>query len=153
MKLFRIIKCSKLEFYQYKLNLGHIICFPSLTSTSFEPIKFKPIKLSQKLNNNNIENTLNVKIIFNYNYKEGNIFPGIIIGNKKGNTKLSIYDEKEVILFPFTFAKINNIYSSNEDGADFKIIEMEIIGRNSYIEYKLRDNVYNRILFSKFESN
>ena len=156
MKLFRIIRCSKLDFYQYKLNLGHIICFPSLTSTSFEPIKFKPTKLAQKLNkNNNIENMLNVKMIFNYNYKKGNISPGIIIGNNKGHyfKNLSIYDEKEVILFPFTFAKINNIYSSNEDDSDFKIIEMEIIGRNSYIEYKLKDNVYNRFLMSKFEQH
>ena len=32
--LYRIIQCSKTDFYLYKLNLGHIICFPSLTSTS-----------------------------------------------------------------------------------------------------------------------
>ncbi len=155
MKLYRIIKCSKLDFYQYKLNLGHIICFPSLTSTSFEPIKFKPTNLAQKLNNNINQNMLNVKMIFNYKYKKGNISPGIIIGNNRGHDfkYFSIYNEKEVILFPFTFAKINSIYSSNEDGLDFKVIEMEIIGRNSYIEYKLKDNVNNRILFNEFESN
>ena len=53
MKLYRIIQCSKLDFYQYKLNLGHIICFPSLTSTSSVEIKFKPTELAQKTNKNN----------------------------------------------------------------------------------------------------
>ena len=52
MKLYRVIKCSKLDFYQYKLNCGHIICLTSLTSTSSSPIQFKPTKLSQKTNKN-----------------------------------------------------------------------------------------------------
>ena len=34
MTLYRYIKCSKLDFYLYKINKGHIICFPSITSTS-----------------------------------------------------------------------------------------------------------------------
>ena len=157
MTLYRIIKCSKIDFYQYKLNLGHIICFPSLTSTSYEPIKFKPTNLAQKINanNNTKEDILNVKMIFNYNYKEGNISPGIIIGNNKGHDSkpLSEFDEKEVILFPFTFAKINKIYSSKEEEINFQVIEMEIIARNSYIEYTLKRDVDNRVLFSTFESN
>ena len=157
MTLYRIIKCSKLDFYQYKLNLGHIICFPSMTSTSYEPIEFEPTNLAQKINSNNKinEDMLNVKMIFNYNYKEGNISPGIIIGNNKGHDlkPLSEFDEKEVILFPFTFAKINKIYSSEEGEINFQVIEMEIIARNSYIEYILKRDVANRVLFSKFESN
>ena len=157
MTLYRIIKCSKLDFYQYKLNLGHIICFPSMTSTSYEPIEFEPTNLAQKINSNNKinEDMLNVKMIFNYNYKKGNISPGIIIGNNKGHDlkPLSEFDEKEVILFPFTFAKINKIYSSEEGEINFQVIEMEIIARNSYIEYILKRDVANRVLFSKFESN
>ena len=50
IELYRIIQCSNLDFYQYKLNLGHIVCFPSFTSTSSIPIKFKPTKLGQKIN-------------------------------------------------------------------------------------------------------
>ena len=125
-KLYRIIKCSKLDFYQYKINLGHIICFPSFTSTSYEQIEFQPTDLSDKINNND---------------------------NNKGHDSLPLsnYNEKEVLLFPFTFAKINNIYSDEENGISFEVIEMEIIGRESYIEYKLRDNVENRILFSEYE--
>ena len=157
MTLYKIIKCSKLDFYEYKLNLGHIICFPSLTSTCYEPIKLKSKNLAQKVNiNSNFnEDILNVKMIFNYNYKEGNISPGIIIGNNKGHDSkpLSEFDEKEVILFPFTFAKINKIYSSEEEEINFQVIEMEIIARNSYIEYILKRDVNNRVLFSTFESN
>jgi hypothetical protein len=154
MKLYRIIKCSNLDFYQYKLNLGHIICFPSLTSTSYDPIKFKPTNLAQKVNDNINKDMLNVKMIFNYSHKKGNISPGIIIGNNKGHDSkpLSKFNEKEVILFPFTFAKINEIYSSEEEGENFQVIEMEIIARDTYIEYKLKDDVNNRVLFSKYES-
>jgi hypothetical protein len=152
-KLYRIIKCSKLDFYQYKINLGHIICFPSFTSTSYEQIEFKPTNLSDKINNNDNKNLLNVKLILDYSYKNGYISPGIIIDNNKGHDSLPLsnFNEKEVLLFPFTFAKINNIYSDEENGISFEVIEMEIIGRESYIEYKLRDNVENRILFSEYE--
>lgn len=34
MTLYRYINFSKLDFYLYKINKGHIICFPSKTSTS-----------------------------------------------------------------------------------------------------------------------
>ena len=74
MKLYRIIQCSKLDFYQYKLNLGHIICFPSLTSTSSQEIKFKPSKLSQKTNNNKKEEMIVIKMISKYIHKSGNIY-------------------------------------------------------------------------------
>ena len=153
-KLYRIIKCSKIDFYQYKINLGHIICFPSFTSTSYEEIEFKPTDLSDTINNNDDnKNMLNVKLVLDYSYKNGYISPGIIIDNNKGHDSLPLskYNEKEVLLFPFTFAKINNIYSDEENGINFEVIEMEIIGRESYIEYKLRDDVENRILFSEYE--
>ena len=96
---------------------------------------------------------LNVKIIFNYNYKKGYISPGIIIGKNKGHDSipLSKYDEKEVILFPFTFAKIKEIFSSEENGVNFEVIKMDIIPRDTYIEYKLKDDYKNRILFSELE--
>jgi hypothetical protein len=84
VKLYRIIQCSKLDFYQYKLNLGHIICFPSLTSTSLIPKKFVPTNLSQKTNKNKKEEMIAIKMIFNYIYKSGSISPGIIVEDKKG---------------------------------------------------------------------
>ena len=76
MKLYRVIKCSKLDFYQYKLNCGHIICLTSLTSTSSSPIQFKPTKLSQ-ITNKNEEEMIRIKMIFNYVHEKGNISPGI----------------------------------------------------------------------------
>ena len=98
--LYRIIQCSKTDFYLYKLNLGHIICFPSLTSTSSKPIKFQPTKLALKANNIN-NNLIKIKMIFTYKHEKGNISPGIIIEDKKGhdNKPLTKYNENEVILF------------------------------------------------------
>jgi len=154
MKLYRIIQCSKLDFYQYKINLGHIICFPSLTSTSSIPIKFRPTELSQNTNNNKKEDMVTIKMKFKYIHKSGNISPGIIIEDKKAKDGdyLSInHKEKEVILFPFTFAKIYDIKSENENGIKIFVIKFEIINRKSYIEYILRDDFENRILFSKLE--
>ena len=154
MKLYRIIKCTYLDFYQYKLNLGHIICFPSLTSTSSHPIKFKPTKLSQKICNNAIDEMIPVKMIFKYIHKKDNKSPGIIVEDKKTNDGkyLSTHPkEKEVILFPFTFAKIEHIKTEKEGGVLVNVIYFEIINRNSYIEYTLKNNFENRILFSKLE--
>jgi hypothetical protein len=54
-------------------------------------------------------------------------------------------------LFPFTFAKIYDIKSENENGVKINVIKLEITNRKSYIEYTLRDDFENRILFSKLE--
>jgi hypothetical protein len=154
MKLYRIIKCTNLDFYQYKLNLGHIICFPSLTSTSSVPIKFKPTKLSQKICNNKKDEMIPVKMIFKYIHNSNNKSPGIIIEDKKtkAGSYLSIHPkEKEIILFPFTFAKIEHIKTEKENGVEVNVIYFEIINRNSYIEYTLKNDFENRILFYKLE--
>ena len=42
MILHRTFTCSETEFYLYKLNLNHVICFLSLTSTSSKDINFTP---------------------------------------------------------------------------------------------------------------
>ena len=155
-KLYRIIECSKLDFYLYKLSLGHIICFPSMTSTSSKEIKFKPSNLSKSINiNNDADEKVKIKMIFNYKYKKGNISPGIIIENNKGKDGryLSKFykTEKEVILFPFTFARIKDIKSKKEKGNRIQVIKLEIINRTSYIEYLLKTDDKKRILFSKFD--
>ena len=155
-KLYRIIECSKLDFYLYKLNVGHIICFPSITSTSSKEIKFKPSKLGKSINiNNDADEKVKIKMIFNYKYKKGNISPGIIIENNKGKDGryLSKYykTEKEVILFPFTFARIKEIKSKKEKENRIQVIKLEIINRTSYIEYLLKTDDKKRILFSKLD--
>ena len=154
MKLYRIIKCTKLDFYQYKLNLGHIICFPSLTSTSSVPIKFRPTKLGQKICKNEKDELIPVKMIFKYIHSNENKSPGIVIEDKKTKSGdyLSIHPkEKEVILFPFTLAKIEHIKSEKEGGAKVNVIYFEIINRKSYIEYTLKNDFEHRLLFCKLE--
>ena len=153
-KLYRIIQCSRLDFYLYKLNLGHIICFPSLTSTSSKKINFKPTKLSKSTNNSLIDDNIKIKMIFKYKYKKGNISPGIIVEDKKDKfgKYLSCYPkEHEVILFPFTFARIYEIKSEKEKGNKIQVIKLEIINRTSYIEYILKNDSDKRIMFSKLD--
>ena len=145
MILSRTIDLSKIDFYLYKMNLGHIICFPSLTSTSSKEIYFTPTGTAAKYNNTDKNEVLEIKLIIKYKYKPGNISPGIILEDKIGHSgeKLSCFpSEKEVLLLPFTFFKIINV---NEKG---KIVELEIINRTSYIEYTLKNDVKNRTLFS-----
>jgi hypothetical protein len=60
MTLYRKLTLSEIEFYSYKINLGHIICFPSLTSTSSKEISFDPTGLSQSLCGNNSEKRINI---------------------------------------------------------------------------------------------
>ena len=91
---------------------------------------------------------------FKYQPKKGNISPGIIIEDKKakdGNFLSRHPKEKEVILFPFTFAKIYEIKSKIEEGNKIQVIKFEIINRDSYLEYTLRDNFEKRLLISKLE--
>ena len=155
MTLYKIFKCSKLDFYEYKYNLGHLICLTSLTSTSPEKIKYDPKKYPQKIIENNNEKFI-VKMIFTYSHKKGNISPGIIIGDKKiknGNKLLFNLKEKEVLLFPFTVAKICGISTETENKTKIQIIKLEIINRQSYYEYTLKNDFENRILFDKLEAN
>ena len=116
MTLYRKLNCTETEFYFYKLNLNHIICFPALTSTSSKDINFNPTKLAEEINKKG-DDSLIVKLIIKYNHESDNISPGIIIEDKIGydNEYISAFpNEKEVILFPFTFAKILSINSEKK---------------------------------------
>ena len=153
MTLYRNMVCSKLDFYLFKLNVGHIICFPSLTSTSSEEKSFTPTSMALSVNKISYE-TVKIKMIIKYKYSQGNISPGIIIEDKVGHdgSKISFFpNEKEVLLFPFTFLKIKDIKQKNESGNSIQLIEMEIINRTSYIEYTLKNNVNNRLFLSSLE--
>ena len=153
MTLYRNIQCSIYDFYLYKLNLNHIICFPSITSTSADEAKVKPTKNAKKINKNglNPDDMINLTMIFNYKHKPKNISPGIVIKNNKGSDGnfLSKHpNENEVILFPFTFARIIKISSTNLNSY---IINFDIINRDEYIEYTLRDFPEKRPLFYKID--
>jgi hypothetical protein len=156
MTLYRYIKCSKLDFYLYKINLNHIICFPSITSTTINKEKvFHPTQNAQKMNNiaPSDDNILDVKMIFNYKHKPGYISPGIIICDNKGQDGKDLSKhpkEGEVILFPFTFVRINRIERDPKNSSSFMMF-LDIINRKTYIEYILKNNVENRFLFYELD--
>ena len=149
MTLYRNIQCSIYDFYIYKMNLNHIICFPAITSTCAGETKFKPTKKAKKINNNGInpESMVNLKMIFKYKHEEGNISPGIIIKDYLGSDGKCLSTnpkENEVILFPFTFVRITNIEPLMKNTY---AMHLDIINRKEYIEYKLKKDVQNRIFF------
>ena len=153
MTLYRYIKCSVYDFYLYKLNLNHIICFPSLTSTRAIQKVFKQTKKCQDINKNDFssEDMIDLTMIFRYKHEPGNISPGIIIKDYFGSDGKHISShpkENEVILFPFTFVRITNIEPMKKNTYT---IEFDIINRKEYIEYKLKNDVHNRFLFSKLD--
>ena len=154
MDLYRVIQCSIFDFYLYKLNLNHIICFPSITSTSSVKSQFTPTSQSKNLNNNGINSNdmLNVRMIFHYKHEAGNISPGIIVKDNKtkdGKQMSRFPTENEVILFPFTFARITKIKEiSNKK--EFEIY-FDIINRKKYIEITLKNDVKNRIKFCELD--
>ena len=141
MILYRKLICTETEFYLYKLNLNHIICFPALTSTSSKDINFNPSNLAKQINkkkDKKYEEPLNVKLVIKYKHENDNISPGIIIEDKKGynGEYISCYPkENEVLLFPFTFAKIVSINSEIKYEKEIKIVNMELINRKTYLEY------------------
>ena len=155
MILFRNIQCSIYDFYLYKMNLNHIICFPSITSTSTVRGLFNPTGQAKSLNQNGMssKDLIRVTMIFSYKHKSKYKSPGIILCKNVASDGLEISEnsnENEVILFPFTFVRITKINQMpNED----KMYEMylDIINREEYIEYTLRDNVEKRFKFSSLD--
>ena len=135
------------------MNLKHIICFPSITSTKTNKENFTPTELSKNINNNglNEDDMVKVTMIFNYEHEQGNISPGIIVKNYKGKDGkyLSSYPyENEVILFPFTFVRIKEI---KEIGKKTYEMNLDIINRKKYIEIALRDDVEKRTKFNDLD--
>ena len=150
MTLYRNIQCSIFDYYLYRMNLNHIICFPSITSTSTTRV-FHPTKLAQKVNNNgnNPNDLIKITMIFIYEHQEDNISPGIIVLDNKGKDGSYLSKnpkESEVILFPFTFARIISINRMSKTENIFEIY-LKIINRDHYIEYTLKDNVEKRLKF------
>ena len=156
MTLYRNIQCSILDFYLYKINLKHIICFPSITSTSTVRGKFNPTGTAKKVNKNDEippEDLYKITMVFHYKHENGNISPGIIVKDnlaKDGHYLSKHKNENEVILFPFTFVRITEIKAIEKEKNQYEM-HLDIINRKSYIEYTLRDNVENRFLFSKLD--
>ena len=138
--LYRKISISPLEKYGYNLAVGHIICFPSLTSTSVVPNGFKPTNLGKNINkdpnkkkNTEVDTNVEINMIIEYKHHEGNIPPALDISDISRSKK-----EKEILIFPFTFLRINKI-EENPNTKDSYIFYMEIINRKKIIEYELKN--------------
>ena len=131
--LYRKLVVNPLDKYIYKLAVGHIICFPSLTSTSVLENSFHPTKKASQVNNNNNNNdSISLEMIIKYKHKEGNITPALNIEEFS-----QLKDEKERLIFPFTFFRVNSISEKQEKNS--YVIDMEIINRKSIIEYDLKE--------------
>jgi len=129
--LYRKLIVNPLDKYIYKLAVGHIICFPALTSTSVKENNFHPTIKASEVNNNNNNDKISLEMIIEYKHQEGNITPALDIEEFS-----DVKTEKERLIFPFTFFKVNNI---TEKGKNNYEIHMEIINRKNFIEYDLKE--------------
>ena len=155
MTLFRNIQCSIYDFYLYKMNLNHIICFPSITSTSTVRDHFNPTMLAKFFNKNGMDpkDLICVTMIFDYKHKSSYKSPGIIVGKNLASDGEEISknsNENEIILFPFTFVRITKINEVKDKSNTYELY-LEIINREEYIEYTLRDNVEKSFKFSSLD--
>ena len=132
--LYRDITISRLDLYSYQFCENDIICFPSFTSTTYdEKLNFKPSKNSEKINNKEIDEKSFVKMIITYN-PQGVCQPqGVDISDK------SHYNEKEILLFPFTFLKIDKVEIHSGKQNDKHLIFMTIINKGDVLEYGLKN--------------
>ena len=78
-------------------------------------MSFSPTNLAQSLTGNNSKKRINIKFVFKYKYKNQNNSPAIILEDRIGNSLSSFPHEYDVFLFPFTFARINNIKSDEQN--------------------------------------
>ena len=133
-QLFRDLTLDRLDLYSYQFSVNDIICFPSFTSTTLDKnLNFEITDNSNLINNDHIEEKSFVKMIIYYDPK-GKCEPqGIDISD------VSQYsDEKEVLLFPFTFLKINKVEIHSGKENDKHLIFMTIINKGDIIECGLK---------------
>ena len=132
--LYRDITMSRLDLYSYQFCENDIICFPSFTSTTYdEKLNFKPTENAKKINNEEIEEKSFVKMIIYYN-PQGKCLPqGVDISDK------SHYNEKEILLFPFTFLTIDKVEIHSGKENDKHLIFMTIINKGDFMEFGLKE--------------
>ena len=133
--LYRTATLSKLDLYSYKFCENDIICFPSFTSTSIcENFNFNPSENANKINNNEEDKDF-VKMIISYN-PVGNCIPqGLDVSEESQYSY-----EKEILLFPFTFLKVNKVEMHSGKVNDRHYIYLTIINRENILENGLNNN-------------
>ena len=92
----------------YTMAIGNVICFSSFSSTSFIQGKFKTTSNATKVNKSG-EDKISVNMILHYNHLPNNAPIGMFLGELSKHP-----EEKEFLLFPFTFIKVNKLIKKNE---------------------------------------
>ena len=134
--LYRDVTMDRLELYSYQFSENDIICFPSFTSTTLKKsLNFVPSKNANKINNEQYEEKGYVKMIIRYE-PHGTCQPqGIDISDESKHS-----DEKEILLFPFTFLRIDKVEINGGTKDDRHIIYLTIINKGDILEYGLKEN-------------
>ena len=142
--LYRDIIMDRLDLYSYQFCERDIICFTSFTSTTLnKELNFKPTKNAKKINNDDIEQKSYVKMIISYNPKGKCIPQGLDVSNETEHPS-----EKEILLFPFTFLKIDKIEINTGKENDKHYIYMTIINKGDILE----EGLNNRYSFKLVEN-
>ena len=128
---------DRLDLYFYQFFENDIICFPSFTSTSYDQnLNFVPSDNANNINyNGEIEEKSYVKMIILYDPKGDCIPQGLDVSDESQYS-----DEKEILLFPFTFLKINKVEIHSGKENDKHYIYMIIINRGDILEFGLNNN-------------
>ena len=135
--LYRNIETKSYDLNNFYMAKNKIICFPSFTSTSLKKNSFKTTKKAKKVNNLDNEKTVKISMTLNYKHNDYNSPQAMLI------SKFSQHeDEEEVLFFPFTFVKVNNLKIDYDfsNGDIIYALDCNIINRNTILEKGLKNN-------------
>ena len=134
MTLYRKISIKEYELNLYEMYQNEIICFPSFTSTSIKK-NFSTTQNALQANNVDENKKINILMVLHYKHQYDNIYQGIFL-----NKYFSVNShEQEVLLFPFTFIKVNSLEppDDEDDYIDY-ILDCDILNRDCILEFELK---------------
>ena len=134
--LYRDVTMDRLDLYSYQFSEKDIICFPSFTSTTLKKeLNFEPSNNANKINNDQIEEKGYIKMIIKYD-PHGKCQPqGLDVSDES-----QFSEEKEILLFPFTFLRIDKVEINTGKIDDKHKIFLTIINKGDILEYGLKEN-------------
>lgn len=145
VNLYRKIVINQYGLNIYYMAVDDIICFSSFTSTSLVEDNFVPTPNAKKVNDISEEEEITLEIIMHFTYKEDNEPIGMILKNYS-----EYNNENEVLLFPFTFIKVNNIKKVDDK---FYKLDCDIINKSCELEIGLKNgqnvHIENGVLVAK----
>ena len=97
-------------------------------------LDFEPTNNANLINNDQIEEKGFAKMIINYDPKGKCISPGVDISQES-----EFSEEREVLLFPFTFFRIDKVEIHSGKENDKHIIYLTIINKGDILEYGLKE--------------